>query len=634
MVTYPYFRGTMITARLLFLLLSGVPTVLSAQTGIPVSGMTSCDAQMQSLLSTYGIPGGQFALARNGKLVYDRAFGHADLQGLEPTRPDHLFRVASVSKPITAVAIMQLVQNGELALSDLVFGTGGVLGEHPYLQEVDYTDQRLEDITVEHLLRHTGGWDRDISCFPTPTAPYTWTTPGCDPISAPLHVAATLGESNPIAKEALVRFLMERGLDHTPGTVYAYSNIGYLVLGLVIEEVTGMSYENHVRTAVFEPLGICDAHVGRNLLSDKLEREVEYEGEGYTTPSCYGTGSAVPWEYGGWNLEAMDAHGGWVFSARELVKLLVAVDGFSTKPDMLSSASVATMTASSSTNVNYALGWQVNSANNWWHTGALDGTASMIVRSSNGYTWALLLNKRLTNAQANAFWGAVDGLGWNCIAGTSIWPTHDLMAMPLANATDLTALPLGGGGVQVQCTAGDGDGRLVVVRPAGTPLAFPVDGVDYQANTTYGLGDDLGNGTYVVSTGTATSITVDGFTGPGNHVVSVFEYTKNAATGQNTLYKRCGRSDVEVNGSSGVGVGETGPASADLLVLRGTALELVSASATARVVELVDGQGRVVLSRTIAPGLPIDLSGLAAGVYTARSLERDAVLAAQRIALR
>jgi hypothetical protein len=117
-------------------------------------------------------------------------------------------------------------------------------------------------------------------------------------------------------------------------------------------------------------------------------------------------------------------------------------------------------------------------------------------------------------------------------------------------------------------------------------------------------------------------------------VVSVFEYTKNAATGQYTLYKRCGRSDVEVNGSSGVGVGETGPASADLLVLRGTALELVSAAATARVVELVDGQGRVVLSRTIAPGRPIDLSGLAAGVYTARSVERDAVLAAQRIALR
>jgi CubicO group peptidase (beta-lactamase class C family) len=166
MGTYPYFRGTMITARLLFLLLSGVPVVLSAQTGIPVSGMTACDAQMQSLLSTYGIPGGQFALARNGKLVYDRAFGHADLQGLEPTRPDHLFRVASVSKPITAVAIMQLVQNGELALSDQVFGTGGVLGEHPYLQEVDYTDQRLEDITVEHLLRHTGGWGPRHQLFP------------------------------------------------------------------------------------------------------------------------------------------------------------------------------------------------------------------------------------------------------------------------------------------------------------------------------------------------------------------------------------------------------------------------------------------------------------------------------------
>jgi CubicO group peptidase (beta-lactamase class C family) len=68
-------------------------------------------------------------------------------------------------------------------------------------------------------------------------------------------VAATLGESNPIAKEALVRFLMEGGLDHTPGTVYAYSNIGYLVLGLVIEEVSGMSYENHVTERGVRALG-------------------------------------------------------------------------------------------------------------------------------------------------------------------------------------------------------------------------------------------------------------------------------------------------------------------------------------------------------------------------------------------
>jgi CubicO group peptidase (beta-lactamase class C family) len=621
------------TARLLCLLLTAVPAVLSAQTGIPVSGMTACDAQLQSLLNTYGIPGAQFALARNGKLVYDRAFGHADLQGQMPTRPDHLFRVASVSKPITAVAIMELVENGELALSDAVFGSGGLLADHPYLQEVVYTDMRLEDITVEHLLRHTGGWDRSINCFPTPTAPYTWTTPGCDPISAPLYVAATLGESNPIAKEALVRFLMERGLDHTPGTVYAYSNIGYLVLGLVIEQVSGMSYEDYVKSAVFEPLGICDAHLGRNLPADQLEREVEYEGEGYTTLSCYGTGQVVPWEYGGWNLEAMDAHGGWVASARELVKLLVAVDGFTTKPDILSSASVATMTAPSSTNTNYAFGWSVNSANNWWHTGALDGTASMIVRSSNGYTWALLLNKRLTNAQANAFWGAVDALGWNCIAGTTSWPTHDLMAMPLNNATDLSATPAGGGTVQVQCTAGDGDGRLVVVRPAGSPLAFPVDGVDYQANATYGLGDDLGNGTYVVSSGTATSITVDGFTGTGSYVVSVFEYTKNAATGQNALYKRCGRSDVEVNASSGVGVADRDAARATRLQLRGTLLELGSTVGGNMAVELLDGAGRVVLARSITQGQAVTLGGLATGVYTARLLEAGHVVEALRVVI-
>ncbi|HRF80776.1 MAG TPA: serine hydrolase domain-containing protein, partial [Flavobacteriales bacterium] len=257
-----------------------------AQTGIAVPQMTGCDAHVQSLLSTFNIPGASFALSRQGKLVYDRAFGNANLAGTEPVQPYHRFRLASLSKPITGVAAMAAVQQGLFSLDDHPFGAGGLLADHPYLGDVVYTDQRLDQITIRQLLQHTAGWDRDINCFPAPTSPYTFNQPGCDPIVVPLHVTQTLGETGVITKEMLVRFLMEGGLDHNPGSTYAYSNIGYLVVGICIEVASGMSYESYVQE-LFAPVGVCDLQVGNTLLQDKLEREVEYRGEGGSSLSLY-----------------------------------------------------------------------------------------------------------------------------------------------------------------------------------------------------------------------------------------------------------------------------------------------------------------------------------------------------------
>jgi len=203
------------------------------------------------------IPGATFALAKDGKLVYMRSFGNANIAGTEPTQPYHLFRIASLSKPITSVAIMKLVQNGQLNLNDRVFGAGGILQNNTYFNNANITDGKIYNITVAHLLEHSAGWNRDIGCFPNPTSPYPWQVGGCDPISAPLHVSQKLGEGNPVSEEALIKFLLEKGLDFTPGTGHAYSNISYLMLGKVIESITSMTYENYVKTAIFEPLGIC-----------------------------------------------------------------------------------------------------------------------------------------------------------------------------------------------------------------------------------------------------------------------------------------------------------------------------------------------------------------------------------------
>src|SRR3954469_5179765 len=379
-----------------------------AQTGIPAGSMSPCDTQMYAFLSKYQIPGATLAIAKNGKLVYMRAFGTADQAGTELTRPDHMFRIASISKPIMSIAIMQLIESGQLSLSDKPFGPGGILNVDPYFANANVTDPRIYDITIQNLLEHAAGWNRDLPITPNPPPPYPFSFGGGDPIDFPLHVTQTLGEPNPVTRRGLIKFLIQKGLDFTPGTDFNYSNVGFLVLGEVIEKKTGLTYENYVKQNIFAPLGINDIRLGKNLLADKQEREGEYNNP-YTNLSVYGTGQFVPWQYGGASVEAMDAHGGWIATARDLVRLMTAIDGFPSRPDILSAATLQTMTTPSANEINYAKGIQVNSAGRWWHAGALFGSYSWMVRDNNQVTWAVIMNKR---SDAAGFETAVGNLGF------------------------------------------------------------------------------------------------------------------------------------------------------------------------------------------------------------------------------
>ena len=293
---------------------------------------------------------------------------------------------------------------------------------------------------------------------------------------------------------------------------------------------------------IFHPLGIYDMYIGNNLQDEKLEREGEYVGNGFTTLDLYGSGTMVPWEYGGFSIEAMDGHGGWIATSRDLVRLLVAVDGFATKPDILSSGTITSMTTPSANAPFYAKGWSVNSANNWWHTGAVDGTASIFVRSNNGYTWAIILNKRVVDGTANQFWIDLDGLGWNCISATATFPAHDLMDSPTLAASNLTHSGDGTSTMDVSWTNGNGSSRVVVAKDITNSTdtyhfsAYPIDGEDYVANAEFGSGDDLGDGSFVVYDGSGSNVTITGLDPSKVYALRVYEYTKNSNNGNNALY--------------------------------------------------------------------------------------------------
>lgn len=383
----------------LFILLM-LSALAKAQPGISANNAQT-DSIVKEFMRTWKIPGGSIAITYNGKLVYNKGFGYADERQNIPARPGNLYRIASVSKPITAIAIMKLVEEGRLSLGDTVFGKNKILDQPYYLKVI--SDKRLYAVTIQQLLEHTAGWDRDV-----PVDGY----PHSDPAFFPLHVASVMKEPNPVGDSTLIKFMLYKGLNNNPGTYYSYSNVGYLVLGKVIEKMSGMKYETFVKQKILDPLGITDIRLGKNMHTNKAQNEVDYFCSEFS-PSCYGDGSTVASQYGGFNLEAMNAHGGWIASAESLTRLMLAVDGFTTSPDILKPVTLELMNAPGKVNPWYAKGWSVNRHNNYWHTGSIDGSATFVCHTHDGYTWAFLFNSRGDNS--DAFWNAFDKLPRRCI---------------------------------------------------------------------------------------------------------------------------------------------------------------------------------------------------------------------------
>ena len=408
--------------RLFLPLLLGVFAVVPrAQTGPDVPEMAHYDAAIAGIMDQYDIPGMAVAVAKDGRLVYARGFGLADVEANTPVAPDARFRIASISKPITAVAVMKLVEDGLLGLDDPAFA---LLPDLP-APDGQAEDPRLSQITIRDLLQHSGGWDRDGT--------------GYDPMFDVVHIAAEMGVAPPADAETVIRYMRGRPLDFDPGTRYSYSNFGYAVLGRIVERVSGQAYEDYV-LSVLDETGMTSLAVGGSLLGDRLPGEVRYyEYNGATTPSVFPPHNTVPWPYGGFYVEAMDAHGGWVVSAPDLLRFMEAVDGRPGRPDVLASSTIQTMTERpslpdwSGTSYWYGLGWLVNTFNNWWHDGSLPGTRTYLIRTQyQNLSYVALANTR--PEPENNFLNNLDVALWNAATATTTWPTHDLF--PLFTATE------------------------------------------------------------------------------------------------------------------------------------------------------------------------------------------------------
>ena len=383
-------------------------------TGAYNANLSSFDGAMRTFMQTRNIPGGTLAVTKNGRLVYARGY-RWDGYTIDTVNPVSPFRIASLTKPLTSMAVMRLVQENKLHLTDhltTLLSLGAPM------------DARMNNITVLHLLQHLGGWNRDTSAF--------------DPMFQDQAIATAMGVALPISRQTIINYMTtKRNLDFAPGSMMNYSNYGYLLLGRIIEMVSGMPFATYMQTHVFAPLGITRIVQGATEFEFRKSGEVPYF---VTDPGLYpnvrqaGAPANAMAPNGSFNLENMDSHGAYVATAVDLARFTATFDPLDNYP-VLNKASIDQTFAVPAIGANpdgswYGCGWAVRNAGsglNTWHNGSLPGTSTLMVRRYDGLTWVVLFNQRDDPGDpTGATYGDIDPALHTAANAVTTWPSGDL----------------------------------------------------------------------------------------------------------------------------------------------------------------------------------------------------------------
>lgn len=328
-------------AILFFLLLASCavpsPTPTVAPTPRPRSDNTLMQKLDRSLTRQTNAQefSGVVLVARNGEIILKKAYGFADVKKEIPNTIDTRFQLASVSKTITATAIMQLVERGQINLED------------PISTYLSSTPRTWRDITVEQLLAHTSGIP-DYFSF--------------DEFENEMN----------LTPDGIIRVAQTAPLDFEPGTAFEYSNTGFVLLGKIIENVSGKTYAQFLRENIFDPLQM-DA-MGR------AEKNAPHA-TGYVS---YGTPAQM------FPITNALGDGDLYATVDDLYKF----DRALSTEKILTRASREKMFASVGSN-NYGLGWEVQKWNNKRvvsHSGGINGFATELMRFPDDDAVLILLS--------------------------------------------------------------------------------------------------------------------------------------------------------------------------------------------------------------------------------------------------
>ncbi|MEO8360919.1 MAG: serine hydrolase domain-containing protein, partial [Vicinamibacteria bacterium] len=222
-------------------LAQGKPRASSTTTTPAPSGAAAFESAMKGLYPA-DKPGATVIVVKDGKTVFRQAYGMADLELGVPMKPEMVLRLGSITKQFTATAILMLAEEGKLSLQDPI---------EKYLPGYPTHDKV---ITIEHLLTHTSG----IQSY---TAIPGWMTSRIIVPMKPLE---------------LIDGFKNAPMTFDPGEKYLYNNSGFILLGAIIEKVSGMPYAEFVEGRIFKPLGMTSSYYG------DTERIIKNRVPGYT----------------------------------------------------------------------------------------------------------------------------------------------------------------------------------------------------------------------------------------------------------------------------------------------------------------------------------------------------------------
>lgn len=288
------------------------------------------DDIIKAYMQQHGVKAGQFSLFVNGSLTMSSAYtwGESDYP---ITKPDSVMRVASCSKAFTTAAILDLMDPSAgtplLRANDKVFDILFPAATRPFPLP---TDAHVKDITVKHLLEHTGGWNYRTG----PNALRDW-------VFHLKEIGRDLGMHTPPEKKDFARYVLcNVSLDFVPGTrpsdlftplgqpskpMDTYSNIGYVLLGMIVDEKAS-SFIDYLNSRILRPIAISDVAIGNTRQDQALANEVLYESP-YFGPDATRDPrdpTLAPFPYGGdgSRKEVMDSGGGLIMSANSLAKFI------------------------------------------------------------------------------------------------------------------------------------------------------------------------------------------------------------------------------------------------------------------------------------------------------------------------
>ncbi len=308
----------------------------------------------------HSIPGLAIAVADHDSIIWQAGFGFADLENGSPVRPSSVFRIASISKSIAAVAVMQLVEQGKVKLDD------------PIQKYVPSFPQKRWKVTLRHLMTHTSG----IRHY----------RPG----------EFEMKESFASVAEA-IRIFKDDTLLFKPGTRFSYSTYGYNLLAGVVEKASGMSFEDYLQQKVWGPAGMKHTYLEhpREIVPLRVRQYVLVKGDSLTNAPY--ADLSIKW-----------AGGGMISTVGDLLCFHIALD----RGVLLKKSTQKTMYTPNilpdGRNTWYGLGWRIwkDPRGRKWvgHTGGATGGTTILIRlPERGFAVAIFANLQRAGIRRLAF---------------------------------------------------------------------------------------------------------------------------------------------------------------------------------------------------------------------------------------